>query len=172
VKRFFLKVFVLLAVVVGVLIVVFKLQNRDAILRLPPADLHVESLVYRAENLTGETPFLALPGDNWSRIFVYAFPTNIADKISEKGVDYFLRPENLNQRQDLQRTFNHWEQTPMGLTIGSYLSHYGYGIELDKDIEQMINDAMTNAGSYYSFGRAGLVIVIPNRQRVVWALAR
>ena len=55
---------------------------------------------------------------------------------------------------------------PVLATICSEMAIY-YG--LDQDIEQLVNDAILRPGSYYAYGRIGVIILAPASRRIVYA---
>jgi hypothetical protein len=154
-------------------------QNRMAHV---PADLEVTKILYRNEENWGSV-LLPLPGDNETGIMMYDLSEAIAGKIGAEGVSFFNRPENVERRVGYQRTHSEWHETPIvdgeggwsvskfGRKISGYLNQYGFGIDVDKSVEALVDDAISTPGSFYSHGRTGLVIVMPKLKRVIFAYA-
>jgi hypothetical protein len=45
----------------------------------------------------------------------------------------------------------------------------GYGrLGFIRDIEVMVNEAIFSSGAYYAFGRWGILVLIPARERIVY----
>jgi hypothetical protein len=161
-------------------------QHRNTIdlVDLVPADLEVISVIYDKQKDWG-TPLLRLPGDNETGLIVFGLPDPVAEKIMTDGVAYFNRPANVARRFGGQTTYMEWQETPLvpsakwtasdqqpsRINIEDYLNKYGFGIEIDKGIEVMVNESLSTPGNYYSYGRYGLVIVIPKARRVVYTYA-
>jgi len=53
--------------------------------------------------------------------------------------------------------------------IGDYMFIYGFVVPLDAEVERMVNEAIFDTGSYYAYGRIGMVILIPQALRIVYA---
>jgi len=69
-------------------------------------------------------------------------------------------PEGLNVSTVLYANEQSW---------GLPLNRYGFGISIDAQIEQEINQAISKPGSFAAYGRTGILIVIPGIRRVVYA---
>ena len=83
--------------------------------------------------------------------------------------------------RDWRGIYEHWQPTPilvegtdssmnrvMSHNIADYLDRYGFGIEIDPQINQEINNAISTPGSFAAYGRIGLIIVIPKVNKVVY----
>jgi hypothetical protein len=46
---------------------------------------------------------------------------------------------------------------------------YGYCIPFDPDIEALANRALSMPGSFYAFGRIGMLLLIPAENRIIYA---
>jgi len=57
------------------------------------------------------------------------------------------------------------KQTP---SVLHYMDAYGMAPAIDSDIKKLADDAITKTGSYYAYGRIGIIIVIPDQKRVVY----
>ncbi|MBX9649522.1 MAG: hypothetical protein K2X57_20985 [Xanthobacteraceae bacterium] len=169
---------VLIAVPYGL----FKIAEDESRMAHVPADLEVTKILYRNEENWGSV-LLPLPGDNETGILMYDLPDAIVRKIGSEGLGFFNRPENVERRVGHQQTHSEWHETPIadgeggwsvskfGRKISGYLNQYGFGIDVDKSVEALVDDAISTPGSFYSHGRTGLVIVIPKLKRVIFAYA-
>lgn len=144
-----------------------------------PADLKVFSIVYMAYETWG----FGGPGDNETGLILYKMPSETANALRLEGKGFLLDPANIALRKGLQRSFVEWHETPataheelpnlpgQSFAIAEYLNRRGFGIEIDPDIEESVDRIMSSPGSYYSFGRVGLVIVAPSEHRVIFTYA-
>jgi hypothetical protein len=148
----------------------FKIREHKFEMDFVPSDLEVTGILYSNEKNWGSV-LLPLPGDNETGIFLYDLPDAIANRIADEGLNFFHHPENVERRVGMQRTYSEWYETPMGKKISDCLNQYGFGIEIDPTIEALVDDAISKPGSFYSYGRNGLVIVIPRVKRAVFAYA-
>lgn len=143
----------------GTLYFGFKSWEKSRQLSYAPLDLRVSKILYKTEESWGWGP-----GGNETGIIVYELPEISADKILSDG------------------GYNHWSSTPLLLDgdgggpnrtrdheIGHYLNRYGFGIPLDPNVEQEINAALSNPGSYFSSGGVGFILIIPSSRIVVYA---
>lgn len=154
-----------------------------------PNELQVTGIEYRLEEYWG-LPLFGLPGDNETGIVVYGLPENIAKQISAEGVAFFMRPEHIQSRYGNQVTHTEWKETPIvrdskwatypgwrsepvapRISITEYLEKYGFSIPVEKAILELVDEAISRPGSFYSYGRLGLVVVIPAQRKAVYAYA-
>jgi hypothetical protein len=156
--------------IVAALYGAFKFQEHNARVALMPADLEVTGILYSKEENWGSI-LLPLPGDNETGIFMYGLTDAIANRIAHEGLDFFYRSENVKRRVGGQRSHSEWQETPMGKTIDDYLDQYGFGIAVDPSVKSLVDDAISKPGSFYSYGRTGIVIVIPDFKRAIFAYA-
>jgi hypothetical protein len=159
-----------IVVIVAALYGAFKVGEYKSEMAFVPADLEVSGILYSNEQNWGSV-LLPLPGDNETGIFMYGLPDTIANRIVREGLSFFHRSENVDRRVDMQRTHSEWHETPMGKTISEYLNQYGFGIDVDPAVEALVDEAISKPGSFYSYGRLGVVIVIPGVKRVIFAYA-
>jgi hypothetical protein len=159
-----------MAVVVGLGYGAFKFAEHRSRMNLMPADLEVTGIVYSEEENWGSV-LLPLPGDNETGFLMYTLSDATANTIAIEGLDFFRRSENIDRRIGMQRTFTVWNETPMGNTISSYLNQFGFGIEIDPSVKATVDDAISKPGSFFCYGRNGLLIVIPQAKRAIFAYA-
>ncbi|HOY70512.1 MAG TPA: hypothetical protein PL131_07160 [Methylotenera sp.] len=153
-------------------------------LNLLPAQLQVSKTLYVKEESWG----IGMPGDNETGLITYELPEEQAQKMMRQGLEYFA-----NVHDSFGHEVNGWEETPIKLgdawqgprynseepvsnidtlSIENYLDRYGFGIPIDGDVKEMIDQAITKPGSYYAYGNGGLiVIVIPKDRKVISAYA-
>lgn len=150
-----------------------------------PPELNVDKVLYRNEEVRGFGP-----GANEAGIRVYELPDNIAKTIKEQGIEYLKNlPSSLGKRNNWRGRYSSWSETPVKVTeywvnydvrnkkdyskeipsISNYVNYYCCGIEIDTEIQDLVNNAISNPGNYYAYGRIGVIIVIPSLKRVVYA---
>ncbi len=143
-------------------------------------------IVYAREKVWGFGP-----GGNESGVVVYAMPRRMSDALDARGLAWL---ETLAADGDRGRRsrFAHWAPTPVSAEvpwaapetcrhesapegacpgIAVFLNRYGFGLPLRASVEQAVNDALFGPGAYWSTGRGGLLIVIPETRRIVFAYA-
>jgi hypothetical protein len=158
------------AAVIGLGYGAFEISEHRSRMNLMPADLDVTGIVYSEEKNWGSA-LLPLPGDNETGFLIYSLSDAIANTIAMEGLGFFRRSDNIDRRIGMQRTFTNWNETPLGNTISGYLNHFGFGIRIDRAVEAAVDDAISKPGSFYCYGRYGLVIVIPQAKRAIFAYA-
>ena len=153
----------------------FMYARHENTMNLAPADLEVTGIVYDKQENWG-SPLLPLPGDNETGLIVYGLTDSVANKITAEGINFFNREKNRERRKGRQRSHSEWRETPVvtdnrwvfkggpPAKIAAYLGKYGFGIVIDKFVEDMIDQAIQQSGSYYSHGRTGIVIDYSRRQ--------
>jgi hypothetical protein len=129
-----------------------------------------------------------LPGDNETGLIVYELALSTAQVLEKRGIEYLRTlPPNAGDDRDWRGRYEEWRPTPLSdphwlkdpisdaafstAHVRSYLYKYGFGIDVDSDIEALIDEAIAKPGSYYAYGRLGVLIVIPSKLRVVYAYA-
>jgi hypothetical protein len=157
-------------VVIGLGYGAFEIGEHRSRMNLMPADLDVTGIVYSEEKNWGSA-LLPLPGDNETGFLMYSLSDAIANTIATEGLGFFRRSDNVDRRIGMQRTFTNWNETSLGNTISGYLNQFGFGIRIDQAIEAAVDDAISKPGSFYCFGRHGLVIVIPQAKRAIFTYA-
>jgi hypothetical protein len=159
-------------------VIVFACFKVDELrLSYVPEGLNVSTVLYANEQSWG-SPALALPGDNETGVIVYELPRSTARKIESAGIEYL---------EKLPGSHDDWKRTPVSElewvkepisgailldpALGIFLNRYGFGIDVNSDVEKLIDDAVTQPGSYYARGRIGTLIVIPAKRRVAFVYA-
>lgn len=156
----------------------FKLEERQFRLSHVPEGLNVLTIIYSNERSWGFGP-----GGNETGLIVYELPETTALEIQKSGIAYFATlPEKAREVGDWRGSYQTWQATPTFLEgsdsganrtssheIANYLNKHGFGIQIDTQIELEINNAIAKLGSYFAYGRNGILIVIPGSRRVVYA---
>jgi len=165
----------------------FKLYQNNFRLSYVPDGLHVAKVIYAKEESASPLSF-GLPGENETGLIVYELPLSTAQEIKGAGIEYFRSlPPNAGKDRDSRGAYWEWLQTPMWDAdwlrepastttsatprVDFYLGTYGFGIALEPHIEELVNEAVSRPGSYFGRGRSGILIVKPDRQRVVFLYA-
>lgn len=156
-------------------------SERSRQLRYLPAAMGVSRVLYAQEDDFGS---VGLPGDNETGIILYEMPEAVVRELSSNAPAY-LDTISL-PIGDRRGGFENWHRTPVTVDerwprgsyegrwkwvspgIGDYMGRYGFAIPFDADVERLVNDAIFKPGSYYAYGRIGLIILIPAVQRVVF----
>jgi hypothetical protein len=154
--------------------------EHSRIMNLAPADLDVSGIIYSKEESYG----LLGPGVNETGLIVYSLPEQVAQKITEQGVEFF---NQVGRRFGSQTSHAAWLETPFvpdekwtvantkpspPPKIADFLEKYGHGITLDPSVEEMVNEAISTPGSFYSYAQeVGLVIVVPRARKAIFTYA-
>lgn len=166
----------------------FKLIQREHRLSFVPDGLDVSGILYTNEESWGFGP-----GGNETGVIVYELAEDAAARIQKAGITYFtsLSPRSEN-RHGWHGLYAKWQRTPMlgdpqwassgtscdclpvppdpaPQALASYLGRYGFGIKIDSRIGQLVDEAISKPGSFYAYGRIGILIVIPDARRVIYA---
>lgn len=155
----------------------FKSWEKDYQLSFLPKGLAPSKVLYVKEESLGFGP-----GGNETGVIVYELPEGVSNEIQQVGIDYLTRMPRQNKAdRDWRGIYEHWQPTPilvegtdssmnrvMSHNIANYLDRYGFGIEIDQQIKQEINNAISTPGSFAAYGRIGLIIVIPKVNKVVY----
>jgi hypothetical protein len=54
-----------------------------------------------------------------------------------------------------------------GAGIDADMDDYGFCIPIDRDVEALANRALQTPGSFYAFGRIGILLLIPGERRII-----
>jgi energy-coupling factor transporter transmembrane protein EcfT len=170
--------------IISIFVLGYKYIERQHRMSFVPDALYVSKIIYANEESWGFGP-----GGNETGVIVYELPDNIAKEIQQVGIGYLTK---IHQQPKSGcywcGIYDNWHQTPIlrspyweydteresntsTAELGNYLNKYGYGISIDPIIEDEINRAISKSGSYFAYGRIGVLIVIPDIQKVVYAYA-
>lgn len=172
---------IVVALMVGLPWAGCQLYIRDHHLSFVPEAMSVSNVLYVSEKSWGFGP-----GGNETGLLVFEMPVPVATELKNRGLDY-LRELPRNIRQGWHGRYTDWHETPLmvgddwGSTsyegqkywtspgIGDYLNKYGFPVLLDGAWEDLTNRALFRPGSYYAYGRIGLIILVPGELRVIYA---
>lgn len=135
------------------------------------------------------------PGGNETGIIVYDMPDKVRGELEDKGLTWLeaLPPPGW---PEWQGRYEEWHTTPIPTStfpwsdpaacppetsdrylvtypngcpsISGYMGTYGFPISFDPEVEKMVNEALVSPGAFYAFGRIGILILIPARERIVY----
>jgi hypothetical protein len=160
-------------------------------LRFVPEAMNVWWVRYVAEEAWGFGP-----GGNETGIIVYDMPASVHRALGENEAFAWLEALPPNSWRGWQGRYETWRVTPISTadfawadpaacppeasdrhlfiyrngcpSISGYMGTYGFPIPFDPEVESMVNEALFSPGAYYAFGRIGMLILIPARQRIVY----
>ncbi|MNZ97080.1 hypothetical protein D3C78_1163030 [compost metagenome] len=156
----------------------FTQYHLSFMLSVVPDALGVRSVSYRKEESWGLGP-----GGNEAGVRVYPLEEQIAGQVREGGLAFlFNMPPNKNQKNRRWRgEYSEWRETPIKLSahwrpnirsgkfeVYDYVCRYGFCVEIDGDIVEEIGLIVNSSGSYYAYGRVGLIIVSPEWKKVIY----
>lgn len=167
---FFLLLFTTLTIFMAVPFTLFKIHEKNRMLGVVPGALQATSISYNKEESWGFGP-----GGNEVGIRVFPLPEQVANEISRQGISFFHGlPPNRNQ-------YTNWSQTPINpghpwdrdkeagkMDIDDYICAYGFCIDIDHTITKQATEIINSKGSYYAYGRIGLIIVSPDKKMVLY----
>lgn len=156
-------------------------------LSLVPSCLRVSRELYIKDSLWGIGP-----GGNETGVLVFELPDKSAVWVKTGGISVLRQAcsDSAMSRKTGGR-FSEWKATPMvaerqwlerdsrssgasasgAPRIANFLDQYGFGISVDEEIQEMSDNALSEPGNYYHSGRTSILIVIPDKRRVVYAYA-
>lgn len=156
----------------------FKTAERRHRLSFVPYALNVTSITYSNEEAWGFGP-----GGNEAGIITYPLSEEISNEIAGKGLGFFRTTpsDRTPQSASWRGRYINWRQTPilvdkywkprkesLKLDIYDYICMYGFCIDIDPDIVKKANAVVNSPGSYYAYGRIGLIIVSPKIRQVIY----
>lgn len=139
-----------------------------------PQEMAVSKILYQKTKSWGFGP-----GGNESGVVVFELPDNSAKTILSAGKDFFdvISKDDI-PRNEYIRECGEWQESPLGKDtnstwfLSSFLFKYGFGVAVDKSIENEINLAASNKGSFAT-GCPGseVLIVAPKIKKVFYIYA-
>ena len=113
------------------------------------------------------------PGGNEAGLIVYRMPDALAAALVEGGdpaasVDWQVTPFVAEGPSD--GALGPCEGDACA-AIERFLWRYGHGVDLPRDVEEMVDRALIAPGNRVGVTRSGLVLLIPGEKRVVYAYA-
>lgn len=158
--------------------IAFKIYERDFMLSFIPDALKVETLVYEKDKTWGFGP-----GGDEAGIRVYSLPDAIAQQISKRGLEFFAQmPVNHDQhKRNWRGQYNDWSKTPietdsrmllnqkkLSFDIKDYLCTYDFCNDIQATLLEETNKIVNSPGSFYAYGRIGIIVVSPNTKQVLY----
>lgn len=156
----------------------FAQYHLDFMLSAVPDALGVHSVSYRKEESWGFGP-----GGNEAGVRVYPLEEQIAVQVREGGLAFFsnMPPNKNNKGRRWRGVYSEWRETPIKssehwrpdirsgkLEVYDYVCRYGFCIEIDDDVVEEIGLIVNSSGSYYAYGRIGLIVVSPSFRKVIY----
>jgi hypothetical protein len=169
---------ILIVLVVSAPYLAYKSYERKFRFEVIPDALGVTSISYSKEESWGIGP-----GGNEAGIHVYPLPENVSHIIKKQGIKYFksLPMNNYQQSRDWRGLYSDWEETPVksgrnwdeSKTVGSfniydYICAYGFCIDIKPAIVEEANTVINSPGSFYAYGRIGMIVVSPEKNLVMY----
>ena len=148
-----------------------------------PPEMQVSQVIYVEEETWGFGP-----GGNETGFIMYDLPSDIAQKVGDQGIEYLssFPSANWGQPSGWQGKYHDWKSTPISLDnkqwfeipvdnqqtsnpqLSNYINRYGFGIAVRPDVETIFNEVIAAPGSYYAYGRIGVIVVAPSVQKVFY----
>lgn len=167
----------LIVTAIAVPVARFKIYERRFMLSVVPDALNVSAIAYSKEESWGFGP-----GGNEAGIRVYPLPEHVSKEIEARGgIDFFnTMPPNTDQNdREWRGRYTNWEETPIKtegywdsgkkrLDIYDYICAYGFCIDIEPEIVSQANEIVNAPGSYYAYGRIGVIIVSPGNNLVLY----
>lgn len=156
----------------------FAQYHLDFMLSVVPDALGVHSVSYRKEESWGFGP-----GGNEAGVRVYPLEEQIAVQVREGGLAFLSNmPANKNQEGRRWRgAYSEWRETPIKSSehwrsdimsgrfeVYDYVCRYGFCVEIENDIVEEVGLIVNSSGSYYAYGRVGLIIVSPSWRKIIY----
>lgn len=181
--RVFKIILTILFVVCVTITIGWQIIVRNHHLSFIPPEMNVSSILYTQEMAWGFGP-----GGNETGFIMYELPENIAERVRNEGLEYLssFPSARLGKPHGWQGKYRKWNTTPIpredkswfkiqpdgGLTpapqLSNYINRYGFGIPVRPDLETMFNEIIAAPGSYYAYGRIGVIVVAPSVQKVFY----
>lgn len=172
--RFLLLIFTLVATP----FLASKSYERSFKLGVVPSALQVTSISYSEEKSWGFGP-----GGNEAGIRIFPLPDEVADDVCKRGIDFFndLSSNSNTQYDQSGERYEEWHSTPISagnrwkssgvageLDVYDYICAYGFCITIDDAVERQATEIINSKGSYYAYGRSGLIVVSPSKKLVLF----
>ncbi|HWU70102.1 MAG TPA: hypothetical protein VN017_01945 [Pseudoxanthomonas sp.] len=155
----------------------WKMLVRSHHLGFVPDAMGVDDIQYAQEERWG-LPLIGIPGDNETGIIVYKLPGQTVAGIHRKGVAYLQElPANKRSNQRGWRgSYGHWRATPFDQEARSRMTRAytdiprdcGFCIRVDPDVWAEVERIVGTPGSYYAFGRTGVIVISPGEAKAIY----
>jgi len=169
---------ILIALIAGAPYFTYKLYERAFMLEVIPDAFGVTLISYSKEESWGFGP-----GGNEAGIRIFPLPESVSHRIRDHGMDFFnkMPPNKDQQNRSWQGQYSDWEETPIkpgrnwgesktvgNLDIYDYICAYGFCIEIEPSIVEKANSIINSPGSFYAYGRIGIIVVSPQKNLVMY----
>ena len=168
---------VLVASLMLVPAVMWKLHEQKFILQAVPDALEVQAVSYRNEESWGFGP-----GGNEAGIRFYPLSEEISHRVGEGGIRYLeqLPPNKDQQSRRWRGYYAQWSETPIRgdhwkinpgtglLNVMDYICVYGFCIDIPPERMKQANEIICKPGSFYAQGRIGIIVVSPEQKLVLY----
>ncbi|WP_324790722.1 hypothetical protein [Sulfuricurvum sp.] len=153
-----------------------KIDEQNFYLNHVPQEFGVSKIIYQNHNVNDG---MGLPGETETGIVVFELPENTTKMMQSVGKDYFyIRTSNNSPRDEYIRNCGKWGESPIiddsnqSWVLSNFLDRYGYGIKVDKNVEEELNLAVSQKGTYYTECRGGIVLIVaPKIKKVFYVYA-
>ena len=179
----------LMLVLFGTFFGAFKVYEHNFHLTHIPYGMPVDKISYVSEESWG----IGLPGDNETGLIEYQLSEETAQEIAKNGLSYFTNLPKITRNWGASSNgyYNDWQETPIAVSdawqgarmvdepvskittpsIESFLDRYGFSVPLDPKVVAKVDEAISTPGSYFAYGRTGILIVMPKYHKVIFAYA-
>lgn len=133
--------------------------------------MEVSSIAYVTEESWG----IGMPGDNETGVIAYNLPDRAMQGIDAQGIGYFRQLSCAKGWHDWHGRYDEWQETPIladekwgtpgPSRLANYLNRYGFGIPVSGPIGAAIDGAISGPGSFYAYGRIGMILVVPRKRQ-------
>ncbi|XHE13504.1 hypothetical protein PCC82_01825 [Agrobacterium deltaense] len=151
--------------------------ERDHRLAIAPCGMGITKVLYAEERSWG----IGFPGDSETGVIVLQLPDAVSELIETHGTEYLKSTKcPFELARDWRGQYYRWQQTPIisdkewhvdKVELSDYLDQYGFGITIDQAIESEINDAISSEGNFFSYGRIGIIVLVPKTKRAYYFYA-
>lgn len=165
-----LKIFLVTIVVIyGVMVVGWQFYVQKHRLSFVPSEMQVFNVLYAEEAAWGFGP-----GGNETGFIMYELPADIAEKVRGKGIAYLssFPSAQLGMPDGRQGKYQEWFETPIEpkkrIPLGAREGdpECGFCIDVKEEFLKIFKTAINASGSYYAYGRTGMILVVPSEQKV------
>lgn len=145
---------------------------RDHQLSHVPNALQVREVVYAEEESWGFGP-----GGNEVGIVVFRVPSHVARQIEQDGIAFFnTMPSNADQNgRGWRGSFDEFRRTPVAAdhdrgrawpVACAASGDSSFCVDVEPKVLALANEAVNAPGSFYAYGRIGMLVVSPQQRRV------
>lgn len=167
-----------LGLLIATPLVACKGYERSFMLSFVPDALDVHSITYTKEESWGFGP-----GGNEAGARVYPLGDDVAETIKAGGLDFFasLPPNEDQASRDWRGRYEDWKETPIRddahwkpnpktgrMAMYDYVCAYGFCIDVDPAVVREVEQVINQPGSYYAYGRIGVIVVSPQARKVFY----